>query len=172
MRKIITTIAIAILTLTTFSVNAQEKGNKYISGNIGVGFMYLDGESAASFSITPGFSYFITDKINVGVGLGYGYSNEVHTLLVMPQITYYHRIIDNLYYTPGLGIGGGLGANDGYTAGAFTLSVNLAGLEYKPTEKLGISLSLVNLNYTYVSGSNGVGFNFLSSPSVGFNYYF
>lgn len=171
MRKIITTIAIAILTLTTFSVNAQEKGNKYVGGNIGFGVSYISGLGSANISIAPEFGYFVKNNIKVGAELAYGYSEGIHALLVTPNITYYHRFFDKLYYTPGIGLSGGLATFDGSTAGAFALSINLASVEYKPTEKIGISLSLVNLNYAHLGGLNIVNFNLMTSPYVGFHYY-
>ena len=68
--------------------------------------------------------------------------------------------------------GGGIGIYSGYEAGIFTLSLNLASFEYRPTKNIGISTSLVNLNYNLVDRTNSVNFNVLYSPSVGFHYYF
>ena len=173
-RTIILLIAMTTLLLSTS--NAQKKGDKYIGGNLKFavssagsnGFM----STGTYFSIAPEFGYFIADKVKVGCELGYEVSSNAHAIALTPNIAYNQPIIDKLYYTPQLNIGGGIGIYSGYEAGIFTLSLNLASFEYRPTKNIGISTSLVNLNYNLVDRTNSVNFNVLYSPSVGFHYYF
>ena len=166
----------AMTTLLVSTSSAQNKGDKFIGGNLKFavsssgsnGYM----STGTHFSIAPEFGYFIADRIKVGCEISYETSSNAHVIALTPNIAYYQPIIDKLYYTPQLNIGGGIGIYSGYEAGIFTLSLNLASFEYRPTKNIGISTSLVNLNYNLIDRTNSVNFNVLYSPSVGFHYYF
>jgi len=76
MKKLLLTLtAVAGLTLAS---NAQEfgfeKGNFIVEGSFGVSTLNNknDDSKESSFQITPKAGYFVTDKIAVGVSLGYG----------------------------------------------------------------------------------------------------
>jgi hypothetical protein len=174
--KKITILFVAVIAMFATSANAQEKGEMYVGGTLGfsIASVGANGHMATggSFNVTPEFGYFVADNLKIGAELTYGISGGTHTMLLMPNVAYYLRIVDKLYYTPQLSLGGGFAADSGYSAGAFAVSLHLASLEFKPVENMGISVGLVDLNYTRVSKSNGVGFNFLTSPSVGFRFYF
>lgn len=175
MRKILFILA-ALSALGIMSLNAQEKGEKHIGGNIrfAVSSSGSNGHMSTGtyFSITPEFGYFITDKIKVGAGISYEVSSNAHVIALTPDIAYYQPIIDKLYYTPQLSIGGGVGIYSGYEAGIFTLALDLARFEYRPTTKLGISTSFINLSYSLVDRTNSYNLGILYSPSIGFHYYF
>ena len=175
MRKILFILA-ALSALGIISLNAQEKGEKHIGGNIrfAVSSSGSNGHMSTGtyFSITPEFGYFITDRIKVGGEISYEVSSNAHVIALTPNIAYYQLIIDRLYYTPQLSIGGGVGIYSGYEAGIFTLSLNLAQFEYRPTAKFGISTSLINLNYSLIDRTNSFNLGILYSPSIGFHYYF
>jgi len=172
--KIILLIAMTALLVST--AKAQDKGDKYFGGNLKFAISSSGSNGYMStgsyFSIAPEFGYFIADKVKVGCEINYEVSSNAHVVALIPNVAYYQPIIDKLYYTPRLNVGGGLGVYSGYVAGIFTLSLNLAAFEYRPTEKFGISTSLVNLNYNLVDKTNSVNFNLLYSPSIGFHYYF
>ena len=175
MRKILFILA-TLSALGTLSLNAQEKGEKYIGGNIRFAVSSSGSNGYMStgtyFSIAPEFGYFITDKVKVGGEISYELSSNAHVIAIVPNITYYQPIIDKLYYTPQLCIGGGIGIYSGYEAGIFTTSLNIASFEYKPTEKCGISAGLVNLSYSLIDRTESFNFGILYSPSIGFHYYF
>ena len=166
-------VVMAMFALTT---SAQKKEQMYVGGTLGFTVQNYSAagysSSGASFSIAPEFGYFVADKIKVGAELGYSVSGGSHTLLVMPNVAYYLPIVDKLYYTPQLSIGGGVVAASGHANGAFALSLNLAAIEDQPVKNIAISLGLVDLSYTRANKTNGVGFYFLTSPTVGFRYYF
>jgi hypothetical protein len=62
-----------------------------------------------SFSFQPTFNYFLTDRLAVGLGLSYSYSQNIrnfessyneqysHGLGIIPEIRYYRRLADKLY---------------------------------------------------------------------------
>jgi hypothetical protein len=166
-------VVMAMFALTT---NAQKKEQMYVGGTLGFSTQtyFAKGYSSTGcmFSVAPEFGYFVADRIKVGAELEYGISGGTHTLLVMPNVAYYLPIVDKLYYTPQFSIGGGFGAGSGYINGAFAFSLNIGALEYQPVQNMAISLSIVDLSYAYVNKTNGLGFNFLTSPTVGFRYYF
>ena len=169
-------LLIAITTLFVSTAAAQKRGDRYIGGNLKFalsssgsnGYM----SSGTYFSIAPEFGYFVSDRVKVGGRISYEVSSNAHVIALTPDIAYYQPIVDKLYYTPQLSIGGGMGIYLGYVAGIFTLTLDLASFEYKPIDKLGISACLINLNYNLIDRTNSVNFNVLYSPSVGFHYYF
>lgn len=160
------------------NVVAQDKGDMYFGGSLGLGVTAVgDGgysASAVTFSLAPEFSYFVADNFRVGAEVALGIADGVTTFAVTPTVAYYVRLVDKLYYTPEFNIGGGFAASDGYTTGLFTLGLDLFALEFMPTSKIGLSLSLVNLQYNLLSEASVSTFHFglLTSPEVGFRYYF
>ena len=175
MKKILF-LLVTMATLAIPASNAQEKGEKYIGGNIRFAVSSSGSNGYMStgtyFSVAPEFGYFITDRIKVGGEISYEVSSNAHAIALTPNIAYYQPIIDRLYYTPQLGIGGGVCIYSGYEAGIFTLSLNLAQFEYRPTAKFGISTSLINLSYSLIDRTNSFNLGILYSPSIGFHYYF
>ena len=167
---------VAMIALLVPTSKAQEKGNRYIGGNMKLAISSTGSNGYMStgtyFSIAPEFGYFIADRVKAGVGISYEVSSNAHVVAVTPNIAYYQLIVDKLYYTPQLYIGGGIGIYSGYVAGIFTLSLELASFEYRPTEKLGISTSMINLNYNLIDKTKSFNFNALYSPSIGLHYYF
>ena len=169
-------ILMAIATLYISPSSAQKKGDKFFGGNLKFALSssgsngYMN--TGTYFSVAPEFGYFVTDKVKIGGEISYEVSSNAHAIVLVPNISYYLPIVDKLYYTPQLCIGGGIGIYFGYVASVFTLSLNLGSFEYKPIEKLGISACLVNLNYNLIDKTSSVNFNILYSPSIGFHYYF
>ena len=171
-------LMLCLSALFASSAVAQTKGDMYVGGNIGLGVAAV-GEgnysvSSVSFSLAPEFSYFVADNFRVGVEVAYKLSEGVSLFSFQPTFAYYVKLVDNLYYTPEFKIGGGFAATEGYTTGLFSLGLDLFALEFMPSKHVGISLSLVNMTYNLLPEGPIGTFNFglLSSPEVGFRYYF
>ena len=175
MKKILFLLT-TVFALGITTASSQEKGDKYIGGNMRFAVSSTGSNGYMStgtyFSIAPEFGYFITDKVKVGGEISYEFSSNAHVIAVAPNIAYYQPIIDKLYYTPQLSIGGGVGIYSGYEAGIFNISLNLASFEYRATTKFGISAGLVNLNYSLIDRTDSFNLGILYSPSIGFHYYF
>jgi hypothetical protein len=175
MKKFIILLIIAI-SLSVTTADAQKKGDTYAGGNLKFALStsgsngYMN--TGTYFSIAPEIGHFITDKVKIGGEISYEVSSNAHVVALMPNIAYYQPVIRNLYYTPQLNIGGGVGIYSGYVAGIFTLTLNIASFEYRPTERLGIAMGLVNLNYNLIDKTKSINFNVLYSPSVSFRCYF
>lgn len=164
-------LVILILTITT-PTNAQKKGDMYTGGKLGLSFYSFDGEGLTSFAIAPEFGYFVTKNLKIGASLEYSVTLSTHIFTVNPNVAYHVPITDKLSYTPQVNIGGGLGTYDGYKSGVFGFSLNFASFEYKPTNKFGITASLINFDYAYIDELHIASFYLLSSPTIGFRYYF
>jgi hypothetical protein len=185
MRKIIITL-LAVITVTAVS-SAQQKGDKYVGGALGVGTtsLIVGGESATgvSFGIAPEFGYFVADKFKIGGSIAYTVEMgdvATHTFQVMPSIAYYVELCKNLYYTPGVQLGFALGSSDGLTMPGFGVGLSLGSFEFRPTPKFGFEVNLLSFSYVLLTynddymrfNSNAVVFNLGLNPSVGLKYYF
>ena len=180
MKKLI--LAVAFLILGCNVASAQQKGDMYIGGQAGVTVQSVttDGysESATAFSIEPEFGYFVADKFKLGFSVGYAISDSIHTLTVCPNIAYYVRLCDGLYYTPGLEVGFAMGTTDGFTMPGFGATLNAFSLEFRPTKHFGftaniLSVNAVVLNETeYNISTTAINCNIGMNPTIGFKYYF
>lgn len=177
MKKLLT-LLLCLSALFAGNSIAQEKGDMYFGGSLGLGVTSV-GEgnysvSAVKFSLTPEFSYFVADNFRLGAELSFSTSEGISLFTIQPTFAYYVKLVDKLYYTPEFKIGGGFAAGEDYSTGLFAFGLDIFALEYMPTKNLGISMSLVNLNYNLLPEGPISTFNFalLSSPEVGFRYYF
>lgn len=74
MKKLFFTLAVAVGTF--FSVNAQEIGQMWIGGTVGLWSSKVDGgDNQLSFKVLPEFGYAINDNIGVGISLGGGHTH-------------------------------------------------------------------------------------------------
>jgi hypothetical protein len=75
MRKI-SICLLAIFATSIFGVSAQNKGEMYVGGSLGLGTTSVisGGNSATgvSFQIAPEFGYFVIDNLKVGASVSYG----------------------------------------------------------------------------------------------------
>lgn len=122
---------VLIIVATTLSVSlfAQNKGDKYIAGIIGASFggsfsevcdgTFTEKESApstTSLGLHGELGYFVADNVRLALALGLPYSStpysksgndwlysNIMTLSINPNIAYYFKLTDNLYYTPEIG---------------------------------------------------------------------
>lgn len=163
--------------------------------------------STVNFNLNPYFNYFVIDNLELNAGLDYSlqrdfdgeddgknYYNFTHTALFQIGAHYFVPIVGGtLYYTPGInfGFGGGSYVSPTYDENktttvkvpfAFGCEINLGKFEFKPVEKIGVTLNLFDLSIACVkvdTGSkdlkvNTTGFNanFVYGASVGVKYYF
>ena len=170
-------LCICMLMTCSLAVNAQQKGEAYFGGNLtfgvtSVGVSGWGSETTATFGIAPEFGYFVADKFKIGLGISYDYADESHMMTFMPNLAYYVPLAKNLYYVPEFSIGGGFVAGGGDSVGMFALSLKLAALEYRATQKFALGVSLVNLDYLRFSEINTFNFGILTSPTVSLKYFF
>lgn len=172
-------IILAVLTcmISSVSLFAQNAGDMYISGSIGMSgsntkavINNISTKTPGGFqmSITPQFGIFVIENLEVHLGLGYQFSktpsdvsiNEstnTGLFVIAPGINYYLPIVDGkFYYTPGLDIGVGFGSSNYKTETTtnrlannttFALSLALVSFEFRPVEHFGISFRAGDLTY-------------------------
>ena len=176
---------LAFLSVSALTVSAQNKGDKYVGGMLGVGvsasFVEDISATATNVGIAPEFGYFVADKFKVGAGIGYSLNISgatSHALTVCPNVAYYVKLCNNFYYTPTFEIGFAYGHSEGLNGVGFGLGLSIAGFEFRPSTHFGLSVNLLSLSYVFLSypdyglNSNNVTFNLGVNPSVGVKYYF
>lgn len=131
------TLAIVLMALVLSAVTAsgQDKGDMSVSGSLSIsgGNMQV-GENTTpytfAFGIEPRFGYFVMDRLEVSVGLGYDLSRtdkgedtdgtkryyRSGVFSILPKVSYYVPIGDKFYYTPSFMFGVGFGGNRNYAA--------------------------------------------------------
>ena len=166
--------------------SAQNKGEKYAGGIIGISTTSVSSEgvsaSTTEFSLAPEFGYFVLNRLRVGGSLAYGLASSdgttTHTLTIGPNVAYYVKLCDKLYYTPELNLGFAYASTDDISACGFTAGIALGAFEYKPATRWGITLNLVALEYAVLSypdldiSNNAVSFRLGIKPTIGIKYYF
>ncbi len=166
------------------TLSAQSKGDKYVGGIIGITTtsISIEGSSASqtTFGFAPEFGYFASDRLRIGGSIGYQLISSdgetTHGLTAGPSLAYYVRLCDRFYYTPQLAVGFAFASTDGTSGYGFDAGLSLGAFEIRPSAHIGLSVSLLTLDYSYLSysgtGVNGVSFQLGISPTVGFKYYF
>lgn len=210
MKRTILTLA-AILGVA-FSAAAQQQGEQtlgftlgYNTGKTSTTIQVNDKQGNAvttlggdNLSVGVEYGYFVANNLRIGGQIGYGYTangSESHSLTIMPNIAYYVRLADNFYYTPNFSIGFGLGTTgkDEYTDESFTMcglatELQPLAVEFRPTEKFAMSVSLCSLQYAFLADSNSeeilnqqittkiksnaFNFDLLANAQIGFKLYF
>lgn len=184
MKKFIA-LTIILLTVGTCSLSAQNKGDMNIGGMLGAGISstFIHGlnsstTSTMNASATLDFGYFVANRLKLGIDANYAFSagdGNIHAVVIGPNITYYARLAENLYYTPSFAVSFALGASAGETIPGFGIGLNLFGLEFRPTEHLGITTSIASISYVelfdFISTST-LGIDIGVNPTIGFKYYF
>ncbi len=165
--------------------------------------------STVDFNLNPYFNYFVIDNLELNAGLGYSMQREfydkdedtgknyytfTHTALFQIGAHYFVPLVGGiLYYTPGINFGFGGGsfvspfdddniANTMKIPFAFGCEINLGKFEFKPVEKIGVTLNVFDLSIVYAKfdtgskdyklGTTGFAANFDYGTSVGVKYYF
>ena len=210
-RALFTFIAIVAV---TFSASAQQEGEQTLGFNLGYNTgktttkVQVNNELSNTSSLLGGdnlsagieYGYFAADKLRVGFQIGYGYTANAddaksHALTIMPNVAYYVRLAENFYYTPNFSIGFGLGiiehneySDDNFTMHGLATELQPLAVEFRPTKRFAMSVSLCSLQYTFLSGSNSekifnteittkvnnnvFNFSLLANAQIGFKLYF
>jgi hypothetical protein len=163
-------VVVAIL-LGCSVVSAQQKGDKYFGGMTGIAIQAGDGVGAG-FIIQPEFGGFVADKCKLGISAGYAISGGIHTFTLTPNFSYYVRLCDNVYYTPGIEAGFAMAAAEGAVAAGVGVGLQLFSMEFRPTKHFGFTANLVSLNFVGMEGSAAINFDLGVNPTVGLKYYF
>lgn len=175
---------VAILALSVYDASAQKRGDKYVSGNLGLGVTSAIiedvGATGVVFTVQPEIGFFPVDNLMVGFSVGYDLESvsgdTAHTLFVGPKLAYYVPLCEKLYYTPSLQVGFCFLAGDGAGVPGFDLNASLFAVEYRPSERVGISGSLLSLGYNLLAKDgvvlNTVDFGLSIKPTVGVKLYF
>ena len=163
-------VVVAIL-LGCSVVSAQQKGDKYFGGMTGIAIQAGDGVGAG-FIIQPEFGGFVADKCKLGISAGYAISGGIHTFTLTPNFSYYVRLCDNVYYTPGIEAGFAMAAAEGAVAAGVGVGLQLFSMEFRPTKHFGFTANLVSLNFVGMEGSAAINFDLGVNPTVGIKYYF
>lgn len=203
-------ISLAAIFCITISASAQQKGEQSlgISLDYNTGKTKAKSETTIynnivrnevtdewgdNFSLNLEYGYFVADNLRVGANLGFGITDdesETRTFHIAPNVAYYVRLADKFYYTPNLSLGFGCGSSeysDGYSDEdysmcGFVTEFQPFAVEFRPTKRFAMSVSLCSLQYTYLSGkiedlntkidTSALSFNLLGSAQVGFKLYF
>lgn len=167
------------------------------SGAISDETINRDGDN---FAINLDYGYFVAKHLRVGATLGYGYNanadSAVHSFTITPNVAYYVKLAPNFYYTPSLSLGFGCatanerlvdlrGDDDNFTMSGFVAELQPFAVEFRPTQRFAMSVSLCSLQYLYLAGNvdiiqntsvkidqNALAFNLLANAQVGFKLYF
>lgn len=164
-------IVIVAILLGCSVVSAQQKGDKYFGGMTGIAIQAGDGVGAG-FIIQPEFGGFVADKCKLGISAGYAISGGIHTFTLTPNFSYYVRLCDNVYYTPGIEAGFAMAAAGGAVAAGVGVGLQLFSMEFRPTKHFGFTANLVSLNFVGMEGSAAINFDLGVNPTVGIKYYF
>lgn len=162
MKKIITIIAIMAI---GYTAAAQKKGqfafanSIYIDGGTNISSVKGDGDNIRNtrakntlFTIGTGIDYFVMDNLAITGRIKYGLYNaggrSDHTFTVAPGARYYVPLVANkFFYTPGANISMGLETSFGDVGFTCGLNLDLAMLEFRPIERLGLTLSLASFSW-------------------------
>ncbi|MCU0443279.1 MAG: porin family protein [Microscillaceae bacterium] len=169
--------AFIILAMVVFDwANAQiEKGSMYLGGSFGISSTTIqtnnNDRKVSSFSLVPNFGYFVTDKISVGLGIGYeqsrndlipgvGTATDTRGLFIIaPAARYYVPLTsENFFFFAQFQVGFGFGNRkfeDRVGSATFTVesksrSFGLGlspGFAFFPTKKWAIELSFEGISY-------------------------
>ena len=188
---------LGIIALTAvFAANplqAQQQGDMVITGSLGLSgnsthyrSKVVQGNETSKekeivpgsfkFSIMPEFGYYVLDRLEVSLALGYDLERSgvvdqwqdkncydfTHLFTINPGISYHLPICEKFYYAPAFYLSIGFGSVNSQSAGrngievakegftAFGFGLSLLSFEIKPTEHFAISLSAGDFTYALV----------------------
>ena len=213
MKKIL--LSFALIIGMAVSASAQEAGEQTLGVSLGYQTskttikLKLDNESektsvpgANNFGIALDYGYFVIDNLRVGASIGYGLDasiedESIHSLKIMPNVSYYIRLADNFYYTPNLSLGFAMDVqhyqeeihnvtiSENESMYGFGAELQPLAIEFRPSPRFAMSVSLCSLQYTTLKYSNeeyrqydasitrgDIAFKLLANAQVGFKLYF
>ncbi|WP_183562250.1 hypothetical protein [Mucilaginibacter sp. SP1R1] len=214
MYKKLVLVLLSVITLQAAKAQT-EKGNQTLGASFGVSVtnsnnQYLNTGGPASdnskgklnsYSISPSYSYFIADKLDIGASVGYSYMNQKYDPALSGQIqqqqkNYNASIFLRKYFLfdnkigirtgPYLGyqnakqfyIYTGTDDRSTYNSDGFFGGVNMD-FVYFPAKNVGLSASLANLSYQHqkyagnnLGNSNTFSLNFVNYLALSVYYVF
>lgn len=206
MKKI--TLFIFTIILSVAHANAQDQPKEQEETKIQQGNILLGGnfsfysdkvksgsleDSEIQLSISPVVGTMISDKVAIGVSLGYLYTkyedndpnsyrypDKTKFLVIAPFVRIHNDITENFKYfiEPNLGKIFDLNDETDNKTQRYTAGVNF-GLLYFISQKMSLELNVAGINYTYTSNKdydfkrNTVSVDYdLVTPNIGLKYYF
>lgn len=184
------------------SVSFLDNAGVILMENTVFRFEYVDAPTLTlGASIEVG--YFLFKGFRVALSAGYAQQRNIadhagnltgtnsYAFVFGPSLAYFLRLFPGLYYVPEVGGGYAIGRstyrNDvddirvSVKMQGYSISVNLLSLEYKPTDRIGIAISLGQFSYSYLAGEDTAnhfsaqsmsgGFVFNSNSTVGVRFY-
>lgn len=174
--KRILLLALAMMVATVGSLSAQEKGDRFWGGQIGILVQTQTGDTShASFNVAPEAGYFVAQNFRIGGFLSYSSTlkgERTNLFTFGPRMAYYVRLVDKLYLAPEISFYGAFGATGGQSSAGVGVDVDVISLEYRISQRMGLSLKLVEAQYLYFGDKNHISLNMLGSTQIGFRCYF
>ena len=112
----------------------------YVGGILGVSTSSFSADetsiSETYFRIAPEFGYFVRDNLRVGGSLGYSIAplegRTTHTVTIGPNVAYYVKVCDRIYYVPEIGLGFAYASFDGASGVGLDSGIQIRGLRIPP----------------------------------------
>jgi hypothetical protein len=180
MKRILLVVATLLVCV---SLSAQNKGEMFIAPTIGASFgsqnsKFFDGVNTTtdkkpmttSLSGQGEFGYFVANNLRLAFDLGVSFSTTPNaqigsrwlrsntvSFMLNPNVAYYVRLADRLYYTPEIGVFYEFGFNkedlttsttDNTRYSGWGLYTNLLALEYRVNQKIAIGVIIGGLDYS------------------------
>ena len=182
-------LAVLVLALPV-ALSAQEKGDMFISGNFAIdaggsksttGNVSVKNPSPLTFEIAPQFGYFVVDRLEVDLALGYSLT-RTKTGTDADGNNLFRR--NNVFeISPGVtstDLSQSSSTKNGLTTFGFSLSA--LAFEFRPVEHIGVTFRAGALSYSMEHSSdknansstneNSFSFNLNRGVSLGLKYYF
>lgn len=167
MKKILLVLAVVFGLSTT--AMAQQKGDAFIGGAIGFS---AGTDQSASFGLAVEGGGFVANRLALSGSVAYNLiGGEMHAITFGPKFSYYARLADKFYYTPGVSVFGAYVNVGGADAGDVGIGLDLAAFEFRPTPHFGMNIDLFSMSALF---NNGFSFSadMMMNTSVSFRYYF
>lgn len=210
-RILISIVALAALCVTA---TAQQKGEQSLGLHFGydtsvTGYKFpafigspqeIITNNGHNLAVGVEYSYFVANNLRVSASFAYSLLADTeipsyaHSITIAPGIAYYVRLANGFYYTPNLSAGFACGITNNGKSADNPESIKLYGLgaelqllavEFRPTNKFAMSVSLCSLQGVSMEGrldvegssgvdmsGMGVSFDFIANAQVGFKLYF
>ena len=167
MKKFLLILAVVFGLGTT--AMAQQKGDAFIGGAIGFS---AGTDQSASFGLAVEGGGFVASRLALSGSVAYNLiGGEIHAITFGPKLSYYARLADKFYYTPGVSVVGAYVNVGGADTGDVGIGLDLAAFEFRPTPHFGMNINLFSMSALF---NNGFSFSadMMMNTSVSFRYYF
>ncbi len=197
-------LVISALLLGSIAMSAQSRGEKYIAGSIGASFgsqnsEFYDGSYtttanqplSTTLSIQAEFGYFVADNLRLALAIGVPFTSsptsqsgstwlKTNTLgfQINPNIAYYVKLADRLYYTPEIGGAIEFGtykeemtASSSYNASTFGWDIyaNLLAFEFRVSPKFALGVGVGSISYVKAKINDKSSSAYISNGQFHFN---